>query len=180
MKPVNFSMKGTAMYALNKLVATPNDPLLTILRLTLGVIFFAHGAQQILGLFGGYSFSETMNSFTTAMHIPAPLAFAPGVTPLENKFPMRNRSHPLHVSIRCGENASGESACSAPARPASMSFNPLRRGCLRRIEPPTSSDQNQVCFNRVRYVNRIFFSAMPERHTGGDGKITPSGSRRMA
>jgi putative oxidoreductase len=63
------------MNALRKIIATPNDPLLTVLRLTLGVIFFAHGAQKALGLFGGYGFSETMNVFTSSMHIPAPLAF---------------------------------------------------------------------------------------------------------
>jgi putative oxidoreductase len=63
------------MTTLRKIIATPNDPLLTILRLTLGVIFFAHGAQKTLGLFGGYGFSGTMNFFTSSMHIPAPLAF---------------------------------------------------------------------------------------------------------
>lgn len=64
------------MNTLKKLVGTPNDPLLTVLRLTLGVIFFAHGAQKTLGLFGGYGFSGTMGFFTNVMHIPAPLAFA--------------------------------------------------------------------------------------------------------
>ena len=64
------------MNSLKKLFATANDPILTVLRLTLGVIFFAHGAQKTLGLFGGYGFSGTMNFFTTTMHIPAPLAFA--------------------------------------------------------------------------------------------------------
>jgi putative oxidoreductase len=63
------------MNALKKLVATPNDPLLTALRLTLGIIFLAHGAQKTLGLFGGYGFSGTMHFFTNVMHIPAPLAF---------------------------------------------------------------------------------------------------------
>jgi len=64
------------MNALKKLVATPNDPLLTPLRLILGIIFLAHGAQKTLGLFGGYGFSGTMQFFTNVMHIPAPLAFA--------------------------------------------------------------------------------------------------------
>jgi len=64
------------MNPVRKLFVTPNDPLLTVLRLTLGIIFLAHGAQKTLGLFGGYGFSGTMNFFTTAMHIPAPLAFA--------------------------------------------------------------------------------------------------------
>jgi putative oxidoreductase len=58
-----------------KLIATDNDIATTILRLVLGVIFFAHGAQKTLGWFGGYGFTGTMGFFTGAMHIPAPLAF---------------------------------------------------------------------------------------------------------
>ena len=44
------------------------------LRLALGVIFFAHGAQKVLGWFGGYGWSGTMQFFTQTLHIPAPLA----------------------------------------------------------------------------------------------------------
>lgn len=58
-----------------KLLATPNDWTLTILRLALGVVFFAHGAQKALGWFGGYGFSGTMGFFTNVMHIPAVFAF---------------------------------------------------------------------------------------------------------
>src|SRR3989442_7274039 len=54
-----------------KLIATDNDTATTILRLVLGVIFFAHGAQKMLGWFGGYGFSGTMGFFTGMMHIPA-------------------------------------------------------------------------------------------------------------
>ena len=48
---------------------------LTILRLVLGIVFFAHGAQKVLGWFGGYGFHGTMGFFTQQMGIPAPLAF---------------------------------------------------------------------------------------------------------
>jgi putative oxidoreductase len=58
-----------------KLMATPDDSTLTFMRLMLGIVFFAHGAQKALGWFGGYGFSGTMGFFTTQMHIPAPLAF---------------------------------------------------------------------------------------------------------
>jgi putative oxidoreductase len=58
-----------------KLLATPNDWTLTLLRLVMGVIFFAHGAQKTFGWFGGYGFSGTMGFFTKMMHIPAPFAF---------------------------------------------------------------------------------------------------------
>ena len=58
-----------------KLIATDNDIATAIVRLVLGVIFFAHGAQKMLGWFGGYGFSGTMGFFTGMMHIPALFAF---------------------------------------------------------------------------------------------------------
>jgi len=45
-----------------------------LLRVTLGVIFFAHGAQKVLGWYGGSGWAGTMQFFTQALHIPAPLA----------------------------------------------------------------------------------------------------------
>lgn len=60
---------------IRKLIATDNDGATTILRLVLGVIFFAHGAQKMLGWFGGYGFTNTMGFFTGVMHIPALFAF---------------------------------------------------------------------------------------------------------
>jgi putative oxidoreductase len=58
-----------------RLIATNDDSATTLLRLVLGVIFFAHGAQKMLGWFGGYGFTGTMGFFTGMMHIPAPFAF---------------------------------------------------------------------------------------------------------
>jgi putative oxidoreductase len=58
-----------------KLIATDSDFATTILRLVLGVIFFAHGAQKALGWFGGYGFTGTMGFFTGVLHIPAVFAF---------------------------------------------------------------------------------------------------------
>src|SRR5882757_5061035 len=58
-----------------KLIYTTDNSALTIVRLVLGVVFFAHGSQKTLGWFGGYGFSGSMGFFTQAMHIPAPLAF---------------------------------------------------------------------------------------------------------
>src|SRR6202140_1030927 len=58
-----------------RIANTSNDYAITILRLVLGVVFFAHGAQKMLGWFGGYGFSGTMGFFTHQMGIPAPLAF---------------------------------------------------------------------------------------------------------
>ena len=60
---------------IRKLIATNNDAAVTVLRLVLGVIFFAHGAQKMLGWFGGYGFTGTMGFFTQVMHIPTLFAF---------------------------------------------------------------------------------------------------------
>jgi len=60
---------------LRKLFATDDSTATAILRLVLGAVFFAHGAQKMLGWFGGPGFSGTMGLFTGYLHIPAPLAF---------------------------------------------------------------------------------------------------------
>ena len=46
----------------------------TLARLTLGIVFFPHGAQKVLGWFGGYGPSGTYHAFTDQMHIPAVFA----------------------------------------------------------------------------------------------------------
>jgi putative oxidoreductase len=58
-----------------KLMATDNDGAIAVLRLVLGVVFFAHGAQKMLGWFGGYGFTGTMGFFTGMLHIPFVFAF---------------------------------------------------------------------------------------------------------
>lgn len=60
---------------LKKLIETKNDILPLILRLTLALVMFPHGAQKLFGWFGGYGLSATMKSFTEGMGIPAALAF---------------------------------------------------------------------------------------------------------
>ncbi len=57
-----------------KLIGTSNDSTQAVLRVVLGLIFFAHGAQKMLGWFGGYGFTGTMGFFEQ-MGIPAGLAF---------------------------------------------------------------------------------------------------------
>src|ERR1700682_5009160 len=59
---------------LRSLLVTDDSKATTILRLVLGVVFFAHGAQKMLGWFGGPGFSGTMGLFTGYLHIPAPFA----------------------------------------------------------------------------------------------------------
>ena len=60
---------------LRKLIATDGATATTILRVVMGIVFFAHGAQKMLGWFGGYGFTGTMGFFTGTMHIPAFFAF---------------------------------------------------------------------------------------------------------
>ena len=60
---------------IRRLWATDDSAATSILRVGLGAVFFAHGAQKMLGWFGGFGFAGTMNFFTGMMHIPAPLAF---------------------------------------------------------------------------------------------------------
>ena len=59
---------------LKRLLSTNNDVSFTILRFILGVVFFAHGAQKMLGWFGGYGFHGTMG-FLTHIGLPVPVAF---------------------------------------------------------------------------------------------------------
>jgi putative oxidoreductase len=60
---------------IRKIFTTDDSTATMILRLVLGAVFFAHGAQKMLGWFGGYGYSTTMGFFTGMLHIPAPLAF---------------------------------------------------------------------------------------------------------
>lgn len=59
---------------LRKMFATTNDVLPLILRLTLGVVMLPHGAQKLLGWFGGYGFSATMKAMTE-QGLPAVIVF---------------------------------------------------------------------------------------------------------
>jgi len=53
-----------------KLLATPNDLGLLLLRLTLGIVILPHGLQKTLGLFGGHGFAGTYGFFTAKMGLP--------------------------------------------------------------------------------------------------------------
>jgi putative oxidoreductase len=53
-----------------------------VLRLVLGVVFFPHGAQKVLGWFGGHGFSGTMGFFTGMLHIPPENSYLPNTAEL--------------------------------------------------------------------------------------------------
>ena len=57
-----------------RFLSTDRDGTLLFQRVLLGAILLPHGAQKLLGWFGGYGFSGTMQFFTDTMHLPAPLA----------------------------------------------------------------------------------------------------------
>jgi len=52
------------MNALKKIMRTNWDASLLILRVVLGIVFFPHGAQKMLGWWGGGGFEGTMGYFT--------------------------------------------------------------------------------------------------------------------
>ena len=48
---------------------------LFLLRVLLGVVFFAHGAQKVLGWFGGYGLAGTVGYFKNVVKMPTLLAY---------------------------------------------------------------------------------------------------------
>jgi putative oxidoreductase len=60
---------------LRELFHTSDNVLDTVLRLVLAAVYFPHGAQKVLGWFGGPGYSATMQHFTQGAHIPAFFAF---------------------------------------------------------------------------------------------------------
>lgn len=60
---------------LKKLFQTNDDVALLVLRVLLGLVFFAHGMQKLTTMFGGFGFEGTMGFFTGKMGIPVIFAF---------------------------------------------------------------------------------------------------------
>lgn len=56
---------------MQKLIATDDNWTGLILRLTLGIVIFPHGAQKMLGWFGGGGFGGTIGFFEQTWGIPA-------------------------------------------------------------------------------------------------------------
>ncbi|HET6462198.1 MAG TPA: DoxX family membrane protein, partial [Candidatus Krumholzibacteria bacterium] len=61
---------GLAARALHALTATRAGLASTVLRVTLGAVMFPHGAQKVLGWFGGYGISGTMGFLTGQVGLP--------------------------------------------------------------------------------------------------------------
>jgi putative oxidoreductase len=60
---------------MKQLFATDEDWSGVILRWTAGLIMFPHGAQKLLGWFGGHGFGGTMGFFTQNIGLPWIVAF---------------------------------------------------------------------------------------------------------
>src|SRR5579859_7937958 len=60
---------------IESLTSTHADWILGIARIVLGIIFFGHGAQKLLGWYGGPGLATSMRTFTEHQHLPATLAF---------------------------------------------------------------------------------------------------------
>ena len=89
---VGGASRGSAPAYVHALARTDHDHVLLVLRATLALVIFPHGAQKLTGWFGGPGFTGTMAHLTGEYHLPwliallvvlieffAPLALALGV-----------------------------------------------------------------------------------------------------
>jgi putative oxidoreductase len=60
---------------MKKIFQTSENTTATIIRIVLGIIMFPHGAQKMLGWFGGYGFNGTMGFLTGTAGLPWIIAF---------------------------------------------------------------------------------------------------------
>lgn len=61
---------ASATSLVRHLLATSREWTPLVLRLSLGAMIFPHGAQKLLGWFGGFGFTGTMGFFTDTMGLP--------------------------------------------------------------------------------------------------------------
>src|SRR3984957_6688835 len=59
-----------------QILATNSDWVLTLARIVLGIIFFAHGAQKVFGWFGGPGLRKTLHHLTEFLGLPPIIALA--------------------------------------------------------------------------------------------------------
>jgi len=59
---------------IGNLFSTQDKIVPLLMRVMLGIVFFPHGAQKLLGWFGGYGLEGTLNYFTQTMGLPLFLA----------------------------------------------------------------------------------------------------------
>jgi putative oxidoreductase len=71
---------------MSPLFRTTPDPVATMVRLTVALVLFPHGAQHVLGWFGGYGFHGTFGWMTGTLGFPAALTVIALVTELAAPF----------------------------------------------------------------------------------------------
>ena len=62
------------MNVLRDLLSTNGDWAVATARVVLGLVLFAHGAQKLLGWYGGPGFKSTVETLVTDIHLPKALA----------------------------------------------------------------------------------------------------------
>src|SRR5438128_10019165 len=60
---------------IESLTGTHAEWIVGIASIVLGIIFFGHGAQKMLGWYGGPCLASSMRTFTEHLHLPSTLAF---------------------------------------------------------------------------------------------------------
>jgi putative oxidoreductase len=60
---------------MKKIFHTNENSAALVIRAVLGLIVFPHGAQKLLGWFGGFGFTGTMDFFTQTVHLPWIIGF---------------------------------------------------------------------------------------------------------
>ena len=59
-----------------RVLATDSSWVLTLARIILGIIFFAHGSQKVLGWFGGPGLRQTLRTLTEVLGLPTIMVLA--------------------------------------------------------------------------------------------------------
>lgn len=73
-QPLTTQVSSPFRSLLARLLATDGAFAPTLLRATLALVMFPHGAQKALGWFGGYGWSGTMGFLTGPIGMPGPAA----------------------------------------------------------------------------------------------------------
>jgi putative oxidoreductase len=69
------SIRNEARVSMYHWFKTDESTAMFIIRVVLGTVMFAHGAQKLIGWFGGQGFNGTMSVFTEKMGLPWLVAF---------------------------------------------------------------------------------------------------------
>jgi putative oxidoreductase len=59
---------------MKRILHTNDNTAILVVRIALALVLFPHGAQKLLGWFGGYGFAGTMGFLTGTVHLPHPMA----------------------------------------------------------------------------------------------------------